>query len=64
MEQVSPEAAVISCGRNNSYGHPAAETLERLEQSGAHIFNTAETGAVRIISDGETFQVYTFLKKK
>lgn len=60
LSMVSPEAAIVSCGRNNSYGHPAQETLERLEECGAKIFSTAEQGAVRIASDGEKFQIYTY----
>lgn len=43
---LSPKIAVISCGENNSYGHPAQETLERLEQADAQIFRTDRNGAV------------------
>ena len=39
-------AAVISCGRKNRYGHPAEETLERLEQAGFTVFRTDRQGAV------------------
>lgn len=30
LEQVSPEAAIISCGKNNRYGHPAKALLKRI----------------------------------
>ncbi len=56
---VRPKAAVISCGEGNPYGHPAAETLLRLEESiGAHqgggIFATMDCGAVQVkCRDGE-----------
>lgn len=40
------EIAVISCGRRNLYGHPAAETLERLEEAGYSIYRTDRQGAV------------------
>ena len=43
-----PQYAFISCGKNNSYGHPHAETLERLETTGSKIFSTAECGAISI----------------
>jgi competence protein ComEC len=37
--------AVISCGRNNHYGHPASETLERLNKAGMQVCLTMEEGA-------------------
>lgn len=60
LEQVRPKAAVISCGRDNAYGHPAGETLGRLEHVGSRIFDTKEQGAIRICSDGRTFSVETY----
>lgn len=58
LEVVQPKTAVISCGKDNSYGHPAVETLERLEEAGTETFVTADTGAVRIVTNGEAFFVY------
>lgn len=46
LEQLSPVAAVISCGRNNRYGHPHEELLERLNAQECQVFCTAEDGAV------------------
>ena len=37
---------MISCGRNNLYGHPAAETVERLEAAGCEILDTRECGEI------------------
>ncbi|MBR4556820.1 MAG: ComEC/Rec2 family competence protein [Clostridiales bacterium] len=42
----SPDIAVISVGKNNFYGHPAPDTLERLEDYGCEVFRTDEEGAV------------------
>ena len=39
-------AAVISCGKRNLYGHPAKETLERLEEAGFTVYRTDRQGAV------------------
>lgn len=41
-----PQIALISAGRDNSYGHPHKETLERLERQGCRIYQTSESGAV------------------
>ncbi len=57
LEVVSPELALISCGADNSYGHPAAEVLERLNEVGAEVYVTAECGQITIVSDGEKYSV-------
>lgn len=44
LKKIKAEAAVISCGSDNSYGHPHAETLERLEAADCEVWNTAEKG--------------------
>lgn len=54
LQNVSPEYAVISCGRNNSYGHPADETVRRMSEAGIDIHCTKENGAVIVtIQNGE-----------
>ena len=55
-----PEAAVISCGAGNPYGHPAEEALRRLEETGARIYRTDKNGAVIFTSDGKKLKVRTF----
>lgn len=54
LKKASPEYAVISVGKNNSYGHPASDTLERLDQAGAEILTTSEWGTIIFESDGVT----------
>lgn len=53
LEAVSPKYAVISCGRNNEYGHPHEEILKRLQEHSAEIFRTDEQGSIVAVSDGE-----------
>ena len=54
LELIQPGISVISCGRNNRYGHPHAELLERLEKEGSMIISTAQSGAVEIrVKDGK-----------
>lgn len=40
LNKTGPQIAIISCGINNSYGHPHGETIERLVQKNVKIFNT------------------------
>ncbi|MCI8549109.1 MAG: DNA internalization-related competence protein ComEC/Rec2 [Lachnospiraceae bacterium] len=62
LEAVAPKYGVISCGKNNRYGHPAKETLNRLENVGCEIFRTDLCGAVTVRSDGERMRVYGYKK--
>lgn len=48
LEQAAPAAALISCGRNNRYGHPHEELLERLAEQDVRILRTDHSGAVII----------------
>lgn len=60
LEDVQPQYAVISVGRDNHYGHPAQSTLDKLNAAGVRIFRTDELGTITAASDGETI---TFDKK-
>ncbi len=53
----SPAIAVISAGKENRYGHPNAEVLERLEQFEVQTLGTYERGTIVMESDGETIRV-------
>lgn len=59
FEAVSPSYAVISCGEDNSYGHPHAETLNTFRMNGVKVYRTDEDGAIIAVSDGKkiTFNV-------
>ena len=53
ISAVSPAWAVISCGRNNSYGHPHAATIDLLEECNIPYVRTDETGSIVFHSDGK-----------
>ena len=48
----TPELAIISCGRQNEYGHPHSKTLANLDKAGASVYRTDEDGTVIIETDG------------
>ncbi|QRN99776.1 MBL fold metallo-hydrolase [Archangium violaceum] len=54
LAAVKPQAAIISCGAGNDYGHPTDEALQRLGAVGAHIFRTDLQGEVVAVSNGAT----------
>ena len=57
LERTRPRWAVISAGRNNTYGHPSPETLTRLKNHGARTFVTMDCGAVTYETDGERYVI-------
>jgi competence protein ComEC len=57
LDATSPEVAVISSGKSNSYGHPHREVLDMLSCYGLRVFRTDLSGNVEIVSDGEKFWV-------
>lgn len=59
LKLVTPKYAVISVGKDNSYGHPTQEALGRLGSVGATIYRTDETGTIVCESDGETISFKT-----
>ena len=59
IESVSPEYAVISVGKGNSYGHPKTEVLERLWNIGCEVLTTMDRGNIVFVSDGEAFKIYS-----
>ncbi|MGB2762614.1 MAG: ComEC/Rec2 family competence protein [Minisyncoccales bacterium] len=52
IRAVSPEIAVIQCGKDNRYGHPNSETLETLAGLGINILRTDKDGDIKVISNG------------
>jgi competence protein ComEC len=46
LDAVAPKDAVISVGKNNMYGHPNQETLDRLIAHGVKIFRTDKIGDI------------------
>lgn len=61
LQITGPEYAVISAGVDNRYGHPHAETLQRLTDAGCTVFSTQDNGAVTIRSDGEKMTIRGFM---
>ncbi len=60
LDLVKPEISVISCGKDNSYGHPHNETLQRLTEHGTSIYRTDRMGAIMLHTDGKRQYLCTF----
>ena len=53
LKAVSPKCAVISCGKNNDYGHPHEKTLKKLEKQGTEIYRTDISGTISLFADSD-----------
>ena len=60
LDHWRPTVAVISCGRDNPFGHPAPEVVRRLESIGARIYRTDRDGQITIDTDGKRLSVNTY----
>ena len=52
LRTARPRIALISCGTDNPYGHPAARTLDALEAAGAKVLRTDTHGAIAVTGTG------------
>ena len=64
LTTASPATAIISCGRNNSYGHPHVETLQRLEDARVPWYGTMDYGALTVNVDSHGNRLRGYLRRK
>lgn len=57
LNKVKPKYAVIEVGKGNSYGHPTANTLSKLQNIGATIYRTDNDGTIIFTSDAKTITI-------
>lgn len=62
LQTIKPQVTIISCGENNSYGHPGKEMLRRLAEANSRKYVTAERGAIQITMKNNGFFVETYCK--
>lgn len=56
VRAVAPTYAIFSAGKDNSYGHPHREVVDRLDAFGVAQKNTADLGSIFSESDGVTIK--------
>ncbi|HEY8165278.1 MAG TPA: DNA internalization-related competence protein ComEC/Rec2 [Gemmatimonadaceae bacterium] len=57
LAAVNPQAAIISVGVDNDYGHPSADVLSALGRVGAQVFRTDRQGTILVSTDGRTIMI-------
>ena len=58
LDKVDPEYGVISCGRNNEYGHPHDAPMSRLNKAEVELYRTDLMGSVVLGTDGDTIAFF------
>lgn len=56
LKAVNPTFGVISSEKDNSYGHPHKEVVEKLEDANVTIYNTQKDGTIIAVTDGENIE--------
>jgi competence protein ComEC len=59
LDAVDPSVAIYSAGAGNSYGHPHAEVVDRVEAAGIDLYGTDVHGTIVVTTDGERIRVDT-----
>ena len=59
LKAIDPEIAVISCGKNNEYGHPHKEVLQYLKKAKCEVYRTDQQQTITVVSDGNELSVET-----
>ncbi|MEV5434740.1 ComEC/Rec2 family competence protein [Streptomyces sp. NPDC052682] len=57
IRRVAPRLALISCGADNPYGHPAPSTVAALRAGGATVLRTDRDGALAVLGGGDELRV-------
>ncbi|WP_161787488.1 DNA internalization-related competence protein ComEC/Rec2 [Endozoicomonas numazuensis] len=64
LAQVNPSQVLVSTGYRNPFGHPAKETVGRVEQMGASLYNTAALGTLSFKMGTAITRVESYKKQK
>ena len=57
LDYVNPKLAVISVAKENDYGHPHQETLDRFKDRNISVLKTSELGTIIISTDGQNINI-------
>jgi competence protein ComEC len=59
LKAVNPEVAIYSAGEDNQYGHPHAEVVNLIQNSGIKLYGTDVHGTVIVTTDGKDYSIKT-----
>ena len=57
LQAATPDYVIVSCGKDNSYGHPTAYAMNNFASVGATVYRTDEMGTIVFVTDGQTLEL-------
>ena len=64
INRLKPRIGIISVGRNNGFGHPHKEVLNRYKAHNIEIYRTDELGLINLILNKDEYKIVPFLKER
>ncbi len=64
LSRLSPDISLISCSKENEYGHPGKEAVEHMQQCGSRVYYTMHSGQIRVRWGKNGLAVKAFLAKQ
>ncbi|MCF6465597.1 DNA internalization-related competence protein ComEC/Rec2 [Clostridium sp. Cult2] len=64
LNKLNPNMGFISVGRNNSFGHPHKEVMDRYRKNNVQIYRTDELGLINLTLNRKEYKVTPFLKER
>ena len=62
LDLIKPSIGFVSVGRNNSFGHPHLEVLERYNSRNIELFRTDELGLINLVLNENDYDIIPFVK--
>jgi competence protein ComEC len=62
LSKIKPSVGIISVGRNNFYGHPRKEIIDRYEELGTKLYRTDTMGMIKVKLDKEDIDIIPFIQ--
>ncbi|MFP4697890.1 MAG: DNA internalization-related competence protein ComEC/Rec2 [Eubacteriales bacterium] len=59
IDAINPQIAIVMSGKYNNFGHPHNEVIDRYNSYDTMIYNTADDGAIELITNGDTIRIKT-----
>lgn len=64
LESTKPKVGFISVGRNNSFGHPHIEVINRYEDNSIDLYRTDQLGLINLNLDRTNYKITPFIKER